>query len=362
MKKAPLVSIIIPNRNYRQWLEPCLKSCVRQTYHEIEIIVVDDASEDDSCEFIQKNFGDQVKLIKMDQNKGPAAARNLGMRYVHGEFIQFLDADDFIAPKKIESQMEKMMEGGADLCTCHWKNCYSLAFGDLFGPLNVIDENINLLAQTLRDKAWMPVMSLLLRKNFLERVGQWREDLAWNEDREYRYRMLRLLPKVSFVHETFFFYRDHCNGEKRSNMDYQKEGSSLRLCINQDFIDNYILNDFKAKLFVEAEVLGAAAEFIHNHAENLKIYHDRECREWNDLADEIYSEGLLKNNLKEISDVGILVGIKRILYAAVGVIVRFFMPWKMIEKICNQYRSFDILFLWAAAWYDYTIHQPSEDA
>ena len=209
MKKRPLASIIIPNRNYRQWLEPCLKSCIRQTYQEIEIIVVDDASEDDSCEFIQKNFRDRVKLIKMDQNKGPAAARNLGMRYARGEFIQFLDADDFIVPKKIELQIEKMMDEGTDLCTSYWKTFYSLAFGDLFGPLNVINENINLLAQTLRDRAWMPVMSLFLRKDFLELVGQWREDLAWNEDREYRYRILRLFPKVSYVHETIFFYREH---------------------------------------------------------------------------------------------------------------------------------------------------------
>ena len=234
MKKVPLVSIIIPNRNYRQWLELCLKSCMRQTYQEVEIIVVDDASEDDSCKFIQKHFRDRVKLIKMGQNKGPAAARNLGMRYANGEFIQFLDADDFIALEKIELQMEKMINEDTDLCTSYWKNCYSPAFGDLFGPLNVIDENINLLAQTLRDKAWMPVMSLLLRKDFLERVGQWCEDLVWNEDREYRYRMLRLLPKVSFVHETLFFYRDHCIGKKRSHIANQKEGESLRLCIDQN--------------------------------------------------------------------------------------------------------------------------------
>lgn len=103
MRKG-LVSVVIPNYNYAQYLGEAIDSVLSQTYPEIEIIVVDDGSSDGSKEILL-GYGDRIKTI-LQQNQGVAAARNKGVSASSGEFIAFLDADDSWLPEKIEKQVE----------------------------------------------------------------------------------------------------------------------------------------------------------------------------------------------------------------------------------------------------------------
>ena len=115
MKK---VSCIIPIHNSSKHIKQCLESVINQTYNNIEIIVVDDASEDDSIDIVkslskQYNLFDNKKdiiLIRLDQNVGAAKARNNGIEQAKGEYICFLDADDYWALDKIEKQVKFMEE------------------------------------------------------------------------------------------------------------------------------------------------------------------------------------------------------------------------------------------------------------
>lgn len=96
-----LVSVIIPCYNNGRYLADAIDSVLSQTYRPLEIIVVDDGSTDDSAE-VARRYGHEIELIQIG-NSGPAAARNAGLRIASGEYVQFLDADDRLEPRKIET-------------------------------------------------------------------------------------------------------------------------------------------------------------------------------------------------------------------------------------------------------------------
>ncbi|MEV0825203.1 glycosyltransferase family 2 protein [Nonomuraea rubra] len=96
---APLVSVIVPNYNYAASLELCLRALQAQTYRPIELIVVDDGSTDDSAG-IARRLG--VRVIRTEQNQGPAAARNLGAAHAAGEILMFVDSDVAAYPDAAE--------------------------------------------------------------------------------------------------------------------------------------------------------------------------------------------------------------------------------------------------------------------
>ena len=109
---VPSVSVIVPTYNRREMLLRALHSVFRQTVDCGEILVVDDASTDGSREYIESNiyqgWRSRLRWLNMSSNRGPAAARNLGITHAQGEMIAFLDSDDHWHPKKIERQTELM--------------------------------------------------------------------------------------------------------------------------------------------------------------------------------------------------------------------------------------------------------------
>lgn len=108
--KQPLVSVIIPNYNYAAYLREAVDSALNQTYPSVEILVVDDGSQDDSLERL-KPYGSRVKVIRQ-KNQGVSAARNNGAEESQGEYLAFLDADDVWLPVKLERQIGCFLADG----------------------------------------------------------------------------------------------------------------------------------------------------------------------------------------------------------------------------------------------------------
>jgi glycosyltransferase involved in cell wall biosynthesis len=103
-----LVSVVIPSFNSSKHIQHTIESVVRQTYDNLEIVVVDDGSTDDTVELAQKNLRRSKKkwqVLTLGENKGPSAARNAGYLAASGSWIQFLDSDDLLMPGKIETEM-----------------------------------------------------------------------------------------------------------------------------------------------------------------------------------------------------------------------------------------------------------------
>ncbi len=108
-----LVSVIIPTYNSEKYIEKTVSSALSQTYVNLEIIIVDDCSRDNTREVIKSisNVDSRVRYVFQDTNQGAAVARNVGIRNARGRFIAFLDSDDIWLPDKVEKQMLALRNG-----------------------------------------------------------------------------------------------------------------------------------------------------------------------------------------------------------------------------------------------------------
>lgn len=119
----PLVSIIIPCWNAAQYIGEAIASALAQTYPNIEVIVIDDGSTDGSLDVIQ-SFGERIRW-ETGPNQGGCAARNRGLSLAKGDLIQFLDADDWLLPQKLERQVPLMLENPDRIVYCDHLACWT---------------------------------------------------------------------------------------------------------------------------------------------------------------------------------------------------------------------------------------------
>jgi glycosyltransferase involved in cell wall biosynthesis len=118
----PKVSVIIPAYNTIDYISEAVDSALNQTYHNVEVIIIDDGSTDGTYDFLKKKYGDHqsVRILchENNLNKGVSKTRKLGVDYSAGQYIAFLDADDFFTPKKIEIQVS-LLKNHRDAVLCH---------------------------------------------------------------------------------------------------------------------------------------------------------------------------------------------------------------------------------------------------
>ncbi len=118
MSNKPLVSIIVPIYNVEKYLEKCIESLLSQDYKPLEIILVDDCSTDNSVQIAKiysEKYADNCKLILRDENGGLSLARNTGMKYASGEWLSFVDSDDWVSKDYISSLLSVADSIGADV-------------------------------------------------------------------------------------------------------------------------------------------------------------------------------------------------------------------------------------------------------
>jgi glycosyltransferase involved in cell wall biosynthesis len=188
---AVKVSVVIPTYNSAQWVEATLDSVIRQTYPAelIEIIVVDDKSPDDSAgvarRFLEKHAPGRSLVVAHEQNRGVPANRNSGLRIATGDWIQFLDADDLLAPHKIELQAQAAERVGSDIAvvTTNWQHFEQI--GGAWQPTGLINTpyiDDAPIERILNDLNFGFVGPTLIRKAFLEKVGGFVEQPNIGED------------------------------------------------------------------------------------------------------------------------------------------------------------------------------------
>jgi glycosyltransferase involved in cell wall biosynthesis len=207
MAKHPLVSVIIPCYNAAQYVGEAVTSALNQTYSNVEVIVVDDGSSDQSIEVIQ-SFGDRIRLERT-KHQGACAARNRGLQLSQGEFIQFLDADDVLLPEKIERQIPILQSDQADLVFCN---------GYLFGddrPQRPIKKLLALPSPVGQDpflyclRHGFGTEGPLHKRRFLEKVGGFREELPGAQEFDLHIRLSAVGARLIKLDDFLFKHRNH---------------------------------------------------------------------------------------------------------------------------------------------------------
>lgn len=116
--QEPLVSVIVPTYNRAAIVPRALQSIINQTYQNLEVIVVDDASSDNTQEVITGFHDPRIRYLRHDRNRGGSVARNTGIHAAHGEYLAFLDSDDEWLSEKLAIQIAEMLKTKALFCYC----------------------------------------------------------------------------------------------------------------------------------------------------------------------------------------------------------------------------------------------------
>lgn len=177
------VSVVIPCFNAQNWIRASLHSAIDQRVSDLEIIVVDDGSTDASGDLVASEFPG-VRLVRTPRG-GPSRARNLGTQLSCGEFIQYLDADDMLAPGKIEAQLEMLDRTDAEVAYGDWRELRVTPDGTFVEGRLVAREIEGDASIALFTEFWCPPAAYLFRRGIVERIGGWREELPVIQDARF---------------------------------------------------------------------------------------------------------------------------------------------------------------------------------
>lgn len=206
----PLVSILIPAYNAEQWIAMTLRSALDQTWPRKEIIVVDDGSKDRTAEIAQSFIPQGVKVV-VQPNRGASAARNHAFALSKGDYIQWLDADDLLAPDKIERQMAVVMGGLSKrmLLSSPWAHFMYRPRVAHFrpSPLWCDLSPREWLIRKMKFNVFMQTSTWLVSREVTQAAGPWDIRLLGDDDGEYFCRVLLASEGVHFVPDARVYYR-----------------------------------------------------------------------------------------------------------------------------------------------------------
>lgn len=206
----PLVSILIPAFNVDRWLADTIESALAQTYGVKEVIVVDDGSSDRTLSVARRYASRNVKVVSK-KNEGAAATRNHALSLSQGDYIQWLDGDDILAPDKIERQLNAVGEGNSTriLLSGPWAHFRARIKKANFVP-NSLWENLDpdeWLLRKMRDNLHMQTATWMTSRELTDAAGSWDTRLTSDDDGEYFCRVLAASDGVKFVPESRVYYR-----------------------------------------------------------------------------------------------------------------------------------------------------------
>lgn len=207
---ASLVSILIPAYNAERWIADTIQSALRQTWNRKEIIIVDDGSQDRTFQIAAGFESKNVKVVTQD-NMGACGARNKALDLAQGDYIQWLDADDLLAPDKIKRQLENC-DGDPDsriLLTSAWGKFYFRYQKARFIPNSLWKDllSVEWMINKFVDNVWMNPASWLVSRKLIELAGPWDERLIRDNDGEYICRVVAKCEKVKFFEDAKSYYR-----------------------------------------------------------------------------------------------------------------------------------------------------------
>ncbi len=210
LASPPLVSILIPAYNAEKWVGQAIQSALTQTWPNKEIIVVNDGSGDQTLEAASP-FESRCCKVVSQENRGASSARNRALSLAQGDFIQWLDADDLLAPDKIERQLQRLEPNpntrillSSAFCRFYHRTanakflCNSLC-RDL--------DPLEFMLIQFRENLWMNPSAWLVSRTLTQIAGPWDETLTLNDDGEYFGRVVLSSERILFVPEARSYKR-----------------------------------------------------------------------------------------------------------------------------------------------------------
>lgn len=229
-----LISVIIPVYNAKKLLPECIKSVLAQTYHNLEIILIDDGSSDGSGPLCDEYSAKDSRIIVIhQQNEGVASARNKGLEIASGDYISFIDNDDFIHPEFYELLLRAIKESDYQLSMSLYKNTYDIEPSYQSPSYNTVEVAHDKLRTMLfnvdaSDIPYGYIWAKLYARDLLNGI-QFKE--IEGEDVDFCFNVGRKINKAIVVQEHLYFWYQH-NLSQRRNRAADKLATSLSCYYN----------------------------------------------------------------------------------------------------------------------------------
>lgn len=344
-----MISIIIPVYNLEKYIPKCLDSLINQTYNNIEIICVNDGSSDNSLqvlnEYAQKDS--RIKVINQ-KNQGVSVARNVGIDNATGDYIIFVDGDDWIDLDTCEYLMEYMSQSNADLLYFNNRNVYKN--GRCYNPCRLKLDNLvasNLFENFENKKFILNNLScfrfLYKSKFILDNNAKFIEDLSCGEDNIFVLSLLCTNPKIVCIPQTFYNYY---LGRENSLMKVDRYEWFLKQKIFLDkvkslFLDNNI--EFKSleKTFLDYAFAGVVQLWeplgLNNHKNEFFEYIDNFYKIYNSYSEQelVYARGYKKYKRYKLLSKLHLIFFYHKLIRPIGKYC-FILPYRRLENFIRQ--------------------------
>lgn len=328
----PLVSVIIPCYNAEAYLESALNSILRQSYKNIEIVLIDDGSTDNSHKIYQEiqSKDPRVKVFKNESNLGLIATLNRGIKLAKGELIARMDADDISEKKRIEKQQLYLKNNS----TVSLVGTSAIQIDSNSKPLTAIDETY-LEANTIKISAYFSqplVHGSIMAKREIFETYTYDKDYIHSEDFELWLRMVHDGVEIANLSDKAYFYRQNESGvskqnEAQQNASHNKASAKyielllgekidkhLIAIINNRPLDKVKVSDYKAAVSLFNKIIANTA--IRKTSE-VRLYLIRQ------------KNNIIMQSLKKA------LGMKTIIYLSFTLMwrLRFFESWRQIFKM-----------------------------
>ncbi len=270
MKKSIKISIIVPVYNTSMYLEKCLTSLKTQTLTDIEIICVNDGSTDDSLSILNKYKQEDKRFIVLNQeNKGQSSARNLGIKIAKGEYIGFVDSDDYVEPTMFEELYDNAFNNKTDISMCGINT-----FDDSTGNMCPDDPylTLNLFPTSLDSN----VFDFNATSDFLFRISV----APWHKiyKKTFLSKNNILFPEGLFFEDNLFFYESFIKAKRISYTrkklyNYRKASTTSTTCgADLKKMDFYKILDLIEQLLKNQNIYKDYEKYFQTHKKNTLIY------------------------------------------------------------------------------------------
>lgn len=210
MRINPAVSVIIPAYNAALYVSEAIQSALQQSMSDIEVLVVDNLSTDDTVHIAESFEDTRVHVINCEKSSA-GAARNVGLKNANGRYIQFLDADDILHSEKLQRQLDAITTRDPirTVASCTWMRFdqspkdAELVMEDVWP----IEKPIDWLVNSWSGGGMMQTGAWLVHRDLIEAAGPWNETLSLHDDGEFFTRVLLQAESQIFVPEARIYYR-----------------------------------------------------------------------------------------------------------------------------------------------------------
>jgi len=326
-----LISVIIPVYNVEEYLKKCIDSIINQTYSNLEILLIDDGSTDNSGKICDeyKIIDKRIKVIHKE-NGGVSSARNLGISEAKGKWLTFIDSDDWIETNFCEILINEARENNADVVLC----AYNRVTNSKLEKINVYSKNVELdsiqyLINILNPQTGFGFCHMKLYKSDIIKNIRFNTDLEVGEDALFNEKISQNIVNSIYVNENLYNYRVNEFSVVRKYDERYCEKYLKAMKATKKFIFNNYINSEEIKInyynFVAYHVLLIAVNYCYNYENKNK--NKREILK-NICKEDFFKEAIKKSNYNKLS-----------LTRKIALFTLKFHLYFVLELIC-QYRQY----------------------